>query len=197
MTAVETASQDAERMLRDGDVVEPDGAESPGGRRLGARKTAMMRWLTLTAGVVVGLCAVTASARASDSATITITYAIPFPAGPPNSVSGEGTFSTQGSLQDAGTVDFSARFAAVPSPSVGVLQSTLTLRGAAGTIELRCNQLARDFTDPTAVPDTGTCTIIDASGAYTSLQGTGKVTGSASLGETGAVVSESVQLTLR
>jgi hypothetical protein len=46
------------------------------------------------------------------------------------------------------------------------------------------------------VPDTGTCTLVSASGAYGALRGTGKVTGSAELGVAGVMVSETVKLML-
>ena len=150
------------------------------------------RWLIFAAGLGLVLCA---PARATDSATITIGYSIPFPSGPPNVVSGSGTFTSAGAIADAGSVDVSARFTAVPSPSVGNLQSTLTLNGAAGTIELRCNQSAHDFSEPSGVvPDTGTCTVIGGTGAYASLHAGGKVIGSAIQSDTGATITETVQL---
>jgi hypothetical protein len=132
-------------------------------------------------------------ARAAGSATLTIGYSIPLPSGPPNVVSGSGAFTSAGAIADAGSVDVSARYTAVPSPSVGNLQSTLTLHGAVGTIELRCDQHADDFSQPT-VPDTGTCTVIGGSGAYASLHAGGKVTGNAVQSGTGATITETVQL---
>ena len=110
-------------------------------------------------------------------------------------MSGSGTFASAGAVADAGPVDVSARYTAVPSPTVGNLQSTLTLHGAAGAIELRCDQHAHDFSDPSGViPDTGSCTVIGGSAAYASLHADGKVIGSAILSDTGATITETVQL---
>jgi hypothetical protein len=143
-------------------------------------------------GAAALMCTGTAAAQPATGASITVGYTIPLPSGPPNVVSGSGTFSSTGAITDAGDVDVTARYTAVPSPSVGVLQSLLVLRGASGTIELRCEQQANDFTDPAAVPDTGTCAIVSGSGVYAGAHGSGKVIGSADVTAAQPAVTETI-----
>jgi hypothetical protein len=64
---------------------------------------------------------------------------------------------------------------AVPAPSTGLIQSERILSGSAGTISLRCFEIAHDFSDPFAVPGTGSCTITGGTGVYSNLQGHGSL----------------------
>jgi hypothetical protein len=110
--------------------------------------------------------------------TITTTLAFPaFPTRPPNVGQYFGTFSASGPVSDSGTVSADALFGAVPSPSAATLHTTRTLTGAQGTLVLRCQQIVKDFSDLSAAPDRGTCTILSATGAYAGAHGSGKVTG--------------------
>jgi hypothetical protein len=114
--------------------------------------------------------------------TITTSLSFPsFPTAPPYVGTYSGTFTAAGAVADAGTVNVQARFAAVPSPSTGVLQTDRTLRGNAGTLQLRCTQIAKSFADENAVPGSGTCAILAATGAYDTLKGSGKLVSVADL----------------
>jgi hypothetical protein len=83
---------------------------------------------------------------------------------------------------------------AVPSPSVGVLHTKRTLIGQLGTITLRCNQLASDFSNPAAVPNSGHCTVIDATGAYAGIHGEGTITGVGDLAASPATLTDTLVL---
>jgi len=110
--------------------------------------------------------------------TITTSLSFPsFPIAPPFVGTYDGTFTAAGVVADAGTVSTHALFAAVPAPSTGALETDRTLRGGAGTLQLRCTQIAKSFSDLSAVPDSGTCAILAATGAYETLRGAGKLTG--------------------
>lgn len=122
-----------------------------------------------------------ATARSS-SETITTKLSLPsFPAAPPffETYSGTFTAATSGTVFDSGNVTLDALFGAVPAPSTGVLQTTRTLTSSSdnGTLQLRCTQIAKSFSDPSAVPDTGTCAVLSATGIYAGLRGSGKLTG--------------------
>lgn len=83
-------------------------------------------------------------------------------------------------------------FGALPAPSTGALQTELTLVGESGDIFLRCTQIAKDFTNVAAVPDTGSCGVIDGTGLYAGLHGHGTVTGGTNL--LTATVTETIAL---
>jgi hypothetical protein len=157
----------------------------------------MTRWLTAALGVSLGLFAATpAGARPPSAATLTVSFELPLAMAQPYVSSADGTFSASGALNDAGAAHVLAHFAAVPSPTVGILQSRVTLEGQAGTIDLRCNQRADDFSDPTAVPDTGNCTVVKAGGGYAGLHGTGKVEGTANIMSDSASITETIALSV-
>lgn len=134
----------------------------------------------ISVAVLVSSLVFVGSATASGLAgeTITTTLAFPaFPASPPNVGQYSGTFAASGPVSDRGGVSAQALFGAVPSPSVAVLQTTRTLTGATGTLVLRCEQIVKDFSDLSAAPDTGTCTILSGTGVYAGAHGSGTVTG--------------------
>ena len=126
--------------------------------------------------------ALTAPALAHPASTKTITSLIPitsFPSAPPFAATYTGTFTS--STRDSGTEAVQATFAAVPSPTVGVLQTLRTLTSSDGqsTLVLRCHQLAtaQDFSTEPYVPDAGSCAVLSGTGAYASLSGSGALTG--------------------
>jgi hypothetical protein len=92
-----------------------------------------------------------------------------------------GTFTTAGPIADSGTVSTQALFTALPAPSTGVLKTDRTLSGGAGTLQLRCIQIAKSFSDLSHVPGSGACAILAATGADETLAGAGKLTGVADL----------------
>jgi hypothetical protein len=126
------------------------------------------------AAVTVGLMAAGADARASGPQTFTTTISIPaFASSPPYVMTYGGTFTAAGTVSDSGTVSTEFHFDAVPSPRVGVGETTQTLTGAEGTVVLRCSQISKS--DPLA--STGSCAILSATGAYAGMSGAAKLTG--------------------
>jgi hypothetical protein len=145
----------------------------------------MMKAVLATIAVAL-LAAFPASAIAHPGAPVTITTSLSFPSypsAPPYVGTYYGTFSASDASGtfDTGNVTAQTLFAAVPSPSVGVLHTDRTLKSADGTLELRCNEIAKSLSDPTAVPGSGTCAVLSATGAYADLAGSGKVTSLADL----------------
>ena len=106
--------------------------------------------------------------------TITTSLSFPsFPTAPPYVGTYSGTFTAAGTVSDSGTVSTEFHFDAVPSPRVGVGETTQTLTGAEGTVVLRCSQISKS--DPLA--STGSCAILSATGAYAGMSGAAKLTG--------------------
>jgi hypothetical protein len=144
----------------------------------------VVAWLLMLAG----------SAHAS-AQTITTTVSVPgFPTSAPWTEPLSGTFQAAGPINDSGTVTGQAIFGAAPSPNRSAFQSTQTLTGALGTLTLRCTQLAKNFSDPTHIPSTGTCAVLNGTGAYAGLHGSGKLTGTADATATPPVLTDTVTL---
>lgn len=123
-----------------------------------------------------------ASAQPPTTETITSTWtAGPAPAAPPYHGFGNGTFTATGAVDDSGTTSIQGQDAAVPSPILGILHADETLTSADGTLDLRCTETATDFTDLTALPESGPCAITGATGVYARLHGHGTVTTIANL----------------
>jgi hypothetical protein len=117
--------------------------------------------------------AIAAPAGAAETITTNLTLSS-FPASPPFVQTYAGTFTAAGTVGDSGTVTVRALFGALPAPSTGVFETERALTGAAGTLELRCSEIAKDFSNESAVPGSGTCAVLGASGAYTVLAGAGR-----------------------
>jgi hypothetical protein len=142
------------------------------------------------AALAVVLTAATGEARASDPETITTTISIPsFPSSPPFKATYGGTFSAAGMVSDSGTLSADTLFSAVPSLTVGVLQTTQTLTGSEGTIVLRCEQILKS-----GVTSSGTCSIHDATGAYAGLNGAAKLTGVTDFNASPVTVTDTIVL---
>jgi hypothetical protein len=119
-----------------------------------------------------------ATAGSSSSETITTVLSFPaFPATAPFVGTYSGTFMASGTVTDSGTVTAEAVFGAAPAPHTGVLQTNRTLSSNDGTLQLRCTQIAKSFSNLSAVPNTGTCAVLSATGVYAGLRGAGKLTG--------------------
>lgn len=137
------------------------------------------------------------AAAASTKETITSSWQVEsIPATAPYVATGTGTFSASGVFTDVGVMSLALHFSAVPSPAVGVLHSDRTLTGEFGTITLRCNQIASDFSNPAVVPNTGNCTVIDGTGSYSALHGHGTLTGVGNLAGLPFVLSDVLQLSI-
>jgi hypothetical protein len=171
-------------------------------RRVPNAKGVHRRWSNRTRAAVAAGCgvlslavaAVPAAAQSLDSATIATTFQVTSigTGGTPISGTGTGTFSISGPVSDSGTAELQLIFGALPAPSTGVLQSSRTLSGQEGTITLRCTQIAKNFSNPSAVPYTGSCTVIGGTGAYAGLHAHGTLTGVADL--TTLVLSDILEL---
>jgi hypothetical protein len=152
----------------------------------------MRRLTVLATGVLLMLLAIAPAAHAAESSTISASYTVTFPSGNPPVGTASGTFVSSGAITDTGTLSGAALFGAVPAPSTGVLQTKLTLSGSGGTILLRCSQIAKDFSDLSNVPDTGSCAVIGGTGSYAGLHGHATVIGYANLNT--ATVKETIFL---
>ena len=138
-----------------------------------------------TLGIAIVLATVgvaPAGAQPPATETITSTWAAgPAPTAPPYRGTGSGTFTAAGAVNDSGHISIQGQDAAVPSPILGILHADETLSSADGTLDLRCTETATDFSDLTALPESGVCAIIAGTGAYAGLHGQGTVTSIANL----------------
>jgi hypothetical protein len=152
----------------------------------------MKRIVGATAIMLLFVFAGVANARPSGSETITTTLLFPsFPSTAPFVGIYSGTFSASGTVSDTGTVIAQARFGALPSPVIGVLQTVRTLSGGNGTLTLRCNQRTFPPNQPTTVvSNTGSCAVLEATGAYAGLRGSGSLTGTTDFGATPVTVQD-------
>ena len=144
---------------------------------------------------LLGAFAPAAVAAPATSEAITFNWQIDsFPSHAPYDGTASGSFSASGTFTDSGSMSVAYHLGAVASPTVGVLHTERTLIGEAGTITLRCNQLATDFSNPAAVPNSGNCTVIEGTGAYAGLHGEGKITGVFNLSTLPATATDMLQL---
>ena len=76
-----------------------------------------------------------------------------------------------------------------------MIQTVRTLSGSNGTLTLRCNQ--RTFPpnqSTTVVSNTGSCVVLDATGAYSGLAGSGSLTGTTDFGATPVTIQDTLVL---
>jgi hypothetical protein len=131
-------------------------------------------------GAAVALAALSvpapAAAQPPTAETVTVTWHVTsHQTGPPNGGIGAGTFVASGPISDYGTAVFAGKDAAVPSPIIGLYHGRFTLTGQAGTLTLTCYDASTDFSDPAAVPGSGSCAITDRTGTYAGASGQGKL----------------------
>lgn len=150
----------------------------------------------LAASVVIGVAEPAAAAATAGPETITMDWSTPYVTSAPWTTNGTGSFSAAGPFVDAGALAVASHLGGVRSPSLLNPHSDRTLTDANGnTITLRCNEIAFSFTNQAAVPLTGNCTVIGATGAFSGLHGQGALTGTGdTLGPTNAVLSEVLTL---
>jgi hypothetical protein len=136
------------------------------------------------------------AARASGAETITTTlFATTFPNKSGGVETYSGTFSASGTVSDSGTVTNRARFGALKSPVVSVLQQVRTYSGAEGTLTLRCNERLHPPGQTTTVEtNTGNCVVQGATGAYAGLRRSGKLTGTTDFGATPVTLQDTLVL---
>lgn len=139
----------------------------------------MKRILVTTVAVLSLVLVATANASGSPESIFTTTVLPSFPSGPPNTGTYSGTYTATGTFDDAGSVSVDAIFAAVPSPSVSVLQTSRTYQSADGhgTLALRCalHANAADFLLYPDVPGTGSCAVTGATGDFAALARSGTI----------------------
>jgi hypothetical protein len=118
-----------------------------------------------------------ASAQPPAPESISIDWAAvtPPPTSPPFRGIGAGTFAATGVVTDSGTLEGTIQEVAVSSPKKAIRQIFFTLTSDAGTLAMRCKETATDFSDPTSVPNSGTCAITGGTGVYANLQGQGTI----------------------
>jgi hypothetical protein len=151
--------------------------------------------LLVGVGGVWGLVPV-AAARKSSSETINTTL---FATTLPNKSGGvetyHGTFSASGTVSDSGTVTSQALFGAVPSPVIGVQQQVRTYSGRKGTLTLRCNErLFPPGQHANVETQSGSCVVLDATGAYAGLKGPGSLAGTVDSSATPVTLQDTLVL---
>lgn len=134
------------------------------------------------------------AAGAAQSDTITTNWSIPsFPSSTPAVGNYSGSYTD--TFGRSGTVTVQALLTAIASPSVGDLQTLRTYSDGSGdTLVLRCHQIAKDFSNPNDVPNSGSCAVLSGSGAYAGLAGSGPISGDAAFTATGADLADVVAL---
>ena len=95
---------------------------------------------------------------------------------PPFIGTGTGTYSAAGPVADFGTLTLVGQDVAVSSPVRGAARTDRILASSNGTLHLRCFEQTTDFSNLAAIPFTGSCSIVSATGAYTGLHGHGDFT---------------------
>jgi hypothetical protein len=155
----------------------------------------------LAASAVLAVAAPVAAAATAGSETITMNWSTPYVTGAPWTTNGTGSFSASSASgpSDTGTLSVASHLGGVSSPSLLNLHSDRTLSDASGnTITLRCNEIAFNFTNAAAIPVTGNCTVIAATGAFSGLHGEGALTGTGdTTGPNAALLSEVLTLSTR
>lgn len=132
-----------------------------------------MRRIALILTLIVLPLVLAPGAAASQGSAVTIETQKPFGPSP-------GTFSATGAISDSGTfVNSSFVFGGVGAPNFVSVHATQTFDGALGTFTLRVNIKETATEDPNVLTDKGTWAVIDGTGAYETLRGSGQVTGTA------------------
>jgi hypothetical protein len=91
-----------------------------------------------------------------------------------------GIFASTGAIPESGTfLNSSVIFGGMDASDVVIVHVTQRFDGALGTFTLRAAITETATEEPNVLIDDGTWVIIDGTGAYESLQGRGRVTGTA------------------
>ena len=118
----------------------------------------------LVVGIVLLALAIPVSASRPEEVVFTFDLVITVP-----DAAAEGTFVATGAIEDIGTVDETFRWT-----DEGILQGTMLLTGAEGTITLRFHlALLPIIGPPPAIPTTGSFVVVSGTGAYENIHGVG------------------------
>ena len=139
-------------------------------RRTGALMTALA-----LAGVTVTVAPAAQAAPRTETVTMNWLRSETGPT-PPFTGTGSGTFSAAGPVSDAGTLSLVGQNVAVASPVLAAARTQRTLSSPQGTLELRCFERTKDFSNLAAIPFTGSCAIAGGTRAYSDLHGHGDFT---------------------
>lgn len=152
-------------------------------------------WLAILGALVF---VAPAGARPSGSETITTTLVFPYtqlPNTAPYVGTFGGTFSASSPFSDTGTVSAQTLLGAVPSRGMATQQTVRTLSGSNGTLTLRCNERFSPPNQPTAsVALAGSCVVLNATGAYAGLHGSGSLTGTTEFGASAITIQDTLTL---
>jgi hypothetical protein len=153
----------------------------------------MKRILPSTLAVLSLVLPATASASTGPESITTTIPITSFPSSPPHKQTYPSTYTAAGTYDDSGSVTVEALFAAVPSPSVGVLQTrrTYTSDDGHGTLVLRCTQITTpaDTVSYPAVTNTGSCALTAAIGDFAGLFPSGAISGTTYFNSTGSAAT--------
>ena len=155
-------------------------------------------WLAIL-GALAFVAPANANAASSETIRTTLTFPVdqlPNNSGPAGTFSGR--FSAAGTVSDNGTLSAQTLLGAVRSPVAATQQTVRTLSGANGTLTLRCNERfsppGQDTTNPNGVHLAGSCVVLDATGAYAGLRGSGSLTGTTTFGDTAITIQDTLVL---
>jgi hypothetical protein len=152
------------------------------------------RTLAITALVLSTVGVASASASPPTTETVTMNW-IRSGTGPtpPFTGTGLGTFSDAGPVTDTGTLTLVGQDVAVSSPVLAASRTDRELTGSQGTLELRCFEQTKTFSNPDSIPFIGSCSVVGGTGSYSRLHGHGNFT-SAFLNLSTGAISEVLEL---
>jgi hypothetical protein len=138
---------------------------------VGLLASAARRYVCLV--VLAGMAALALTSAAAASQREVLVISTEKPLGP-----ALGSFSTSGAFSDSGVlVTERLIFSAVPSPFGVVSHLVLRFEGQQGTFTVETQIMETVTDDVNVFADEGTWVILDGSGAYATLRGTGDVEG--------------------
>ena len=118
----------------------------------------------LVAGILLLALSAPVSASKPEEVVFTFDLVITVP-----DAAAEGSFVATGAIEDSGTVDETFRWT-----DEGILQGTMILTGAKGTITLRFHlELLPIIGPPPVVPTVGRFVVVSGTGAYENIHGVG------------------------
>ena len=125
--------------------------------------------------VCLALLALPVASAAAASAPTPVTIQTQKPFGP-----APGTFSATGAISDSGSFANVGRVvSAIPAPTFVINHLAQRFEGALGSFTLRAQIKETVTADPLVLTGDGTWVVVDGTGAYATMHGTGTVTGTA------------------
>ena len=125
--------------------------------------------------VCLALMALPVASPAAASAPTPVTIQTQKPFGP-----APGTFSATGAISDSGSFANGGRIvSAIPAPTFVINHLVQRFEGALGSFTLRAQIKETVTANPLVLTGDGTWVVVDGTGAYATMHGTGTITGTA------------------